>query len=53
MAFCRRRLAGPPSTPAPAPELLDAARCFADRATRSGATLDDALTAVRVAFAAR
>ena len=46
-------VAGPPSTPGPAPELLDAARRFADRATRSGATLDDALTAVRVAFAAR
>jgi GntR family transcriptional regulator len=43
---------GPPRHPAPPPELLDAARSFADRASRSGASLDDALVAVRVAFAA-
>jgi GntR family transcriptional regulator len=45
-------VAGPPRRPAPPPELLDAARTYADRASRAGATIDDALTAVRVAFAA-
>jgi GntR family transcriptional regulator len=45
-------VAGPPRRPAPPPELLDAARTYADRASRAGATVDDALTAVRVAFAA-
>jgi GntR family transcriptional regulator len=45
-------VAGPPRRPAPPPELLDAARTYADRAARAGATIDDALTAVRVAFAA-
>jgi GntR family transcriptional regulator len=45
-------VAGPPRRPAPPPELLDAARIYADRASRAGATVDDALTAVRVAFAA-
>jgi DNA-binding transcriptional regulator YhcF (GntR family) len=44
-------VAGPPRRPAPPPELLDAARAYADRASRAGATVDDALTAVRVAFA--
>jgi DNA-binding transcriptional regulator YhcF (GntR family) len=44
-------VAGPPRRPAPPPELLDAARTYADRASRAGATVDDALTAVRVAFA--
>jgi len=42
---------GPPQWPAPAAELIDAARSYADEASRSGATLEDALTAVRVAFA--
>lgn len=41
-------VAGPPRRHAPPPELLEAARAYADRA---GATVDDALTAVRVAFA--
>ena len=45
-------IAGPPRRPAPPPELLEAARAFADRAARAGVTVDDALTAVRVAFAA-
>ena len=44
-------IAGPPRRPAPPPELLDAARTYADRASRVGATVDDALTAVRVAYA--
>lgn len=44
-------VAGPPREPAPAAELLDAARRYAAQASTSGATLDDALTAVRVAFA--
>jgi DNA-binding transcriptional regulator YhcF (GntR family) len=44
-------VAGPPRRLAPPPELLDAARTYADRASRAGATVDDALTAVRVAFA--
>ncbi len=45
-------IAGPPRRPTPPPELLDAARSYADRASRAGATLEDALTAVRAAFAA-
>ena len=36
---------------APAAQLLHAARRYAHDATTAGATLDDALTAVRVAFA--
>jgi GntR family transcriptional regulator len=44
-------IAGPPRAPAPPAGLLDAARRYADEAERAGATLDDALTAVRVAFA--
>jgi GntR family transcriptional regulator len=44
-------IAGPPREPAPPPYLLDAARRYADQAARSGASLEDALTAVRVAFA--
>jgi DNA-binding transcriptional regulator YhcF (GntR family) len=44
-------IVGPPREK-PAPELLDAARSYADEASRAGATLEDALTAVRVAFAA-
>jgi DNA-binding transcriptional regulator YhcF (GntR family) len=44
-------VAGPPRRASPPPELLDAARSYADQASRAGATLDDALTAVRVAFA--
>ena len=42
---------GAPRRPAPSAELIDAARSYADQATRSGATLEDALVAVRVAFA--
>ena len=42
---------GPPRRPAPPAELLKAARSYADRASLTGASLDDALTAVRVAFA--
>jgi DNA-binding transcriptional regulator YhcF (GntR family) len=42
---------GPPRRPAPPSELLDAARSYADRASRAGVSLEDALTAVRVAFA--
>ena len=44
-------VAGPPRTPGPPAELLTAARQYAARASSAGATLDDALTAVRVAFA--
>jgi DNA-binding transcriptional regulator YhcF (GntR family) len=44
-------VAGPPERDAPAPELLSAARSFAADAGRAGATLEDALTAVRIAFA--
>ena len=44
-------IAGPPRGPAPPPEVLAAARHYALRASKAGATLDDALTAVRVAFA--
>ncbi len=44
-------VAGPPREPAPPAALLDAARRYAAQASTSGATLNDALTAVRVAFA--
>ena len=44
---------GAPELPGPPPALIEAARAYADRASRTGATLDDALTAVRVAFASR
>lgn len=44
-------IAGPPREPAPQPDLLAAARSYAGQASRSGASLEDALTAVRVAFA--
>ncbi len=44
-------IAGPPHRPAPQAELLSAARRYAARASTEGASLDDALTAVRVAFA--
>jgi GntR family transcriptional regulator len=43
---------GPPRRPAPPAELIEAARSYAGQASRTGATLEDALTAVRVAFAA-
>ena len=43
-------VAGPPSRPAPPAELL-AARRYAAQASNADATLDDALTAVRVAYA--
>jgi GntR family transcriptional regulator len=43
---------GPPHRPAPAGELIEAARTLAEHASRTGASLDDALIAVRVAFAA-
>src|SRR4051812_24837267 len=42
----------PPERTGPPPALLEAARSFADRAAGTGASLDDALAAVRVAFAA-
>jgi GntR family transcriptional regulator len=45
-------VAGPPREPAPPPDLLAAARSYAGQASRTGASLEDALTAVRVAFAA-
>ena len=44
-------IAGPPREPPPAADLLAAARSYAGLASRTGASLDDALTAVRVAFA--
>jgi DNA-binding transcriptional regulator YhcF (GntR family) len=42
---------GGPRRAGPPPALLDAARSYADRAASAGATLEDALIAVRVAFA--
>ena len=42
---------GPPNEPAPPAALVAAARSYADQASRTGAGLEDALTAVRVAFA--
>jgi len=44
-------VAGPPRELAPPAELLAAARQYAAQASHAEATLDDALTAVRVAFA--
>jgi DNA-binding transcriptional regulator YhcF (GntR family) len=44
-------VAGPPHEPPPAADLLAAARSYAGQASRTGASLEDALTAVRVAFA--
>jgi GntR family transcriptional regulator len=44
-------IAGPPRRPGPPADLLAAARKYAGQATRTGAGLEDALTAVRVAFA--
>jgi DNA-binding transcriptional regulator YhcF (GntR family) len=46
-------IAGPPRDPAPPPDLLAAARSYAGQAAKTGASLEDALTAVRVAFASR
>jgi DNA-binding transcriptional regulator YhcF (GntR family) len=43
---------GAPRRAAPSANLLEAARSYADEVSRSGASLEDALTAVRVAFAA-
>jgi DNA-binding transcriptional regulator YhcF (GntR family) len=45
------RVQAPPPWAGPSPALIDAARSYADRASRTGASLDDALVAVRVAFA--
>lgn len=42
---------GPPRGAAPPADLLGAARSYADAASRSGASLEAALTAVRVAYA--
>jgi GntR family transcriptional regulator len=44
---------GPPRQAGPPPDLIAAARSYADRASGTGATLEDALTAVRVAFASQ
>ncbi len=46
-------IAGLPAQAGPPPALIEAARSYADRASHTGATLDDALTAVRVAFASQ
>ena len=46
-------IAGPPRELAPPADLLAAARDYAGRASRTGANLEDALTAVRVAFASK
>jgi GntR family transcriptional regulator len=45
-------VAGAPDHAAPPAELLSAARRYADQASGAGASLDDALAAVRIAFAA-
>lgn len=42
---------GPPRQPAPTPDLMEAAHSYAGRATRTGASLDEAITALRVAYA--
>jgi GntR family transcriptional regulator len=43
---------GPPRRPSPPAHLIDAARNYARHAAGTGASLDDALIALRVAFAA-
>jgi len=45
-------VAGPPRRASPPTELIDAARAYAHHASRTGASLEDALTAVRLAFGA-
>jgi DNA-binding transcriptional regulator YhcF (GntR family) len=42
---------GPPREAGPPADLIEAARSYASQASRTGASLEDALTAVRVAFA--
>jgi DNA-binding transcriptional regulator YhcF (GntR family) len=42
---------GPPRQPAPPPGLMEAAHSYAGLAARTGASLEEAITAVRVAFA--
>jgi DNA-binding transcriptional regulator YhcF (GntR family) len=44
-------IAGPPHEAPPPADLLAAARSYAGHASKTGASLEDALTAVRVAFA--
>jgi GntR family transcriptional regulator len=44
-------ISGPPQESPPPADLLAAARSYAGQASRTGASLEDALTAVRVAFA--
>ena len=44
-------IAGPPHEPPPPADLLAAARSYVGQASKTGASLEDALTAVRVAFA--
>lgn len=43
---------GPPEQAGPAPELVEAAGRYAVHASRSGASVEDAILALRVAFAA-
>ena len=45
------RVEAMPQRSGPSSALIEAARSYADRASQTGATLDEALTAVRVAFA--
>jgi GntR family transcriptional regulator len=42
---------GPPRQPAPPPGLMEATNSYARLAARTGASLEEAITAVRVAFA--
>jgi DNA-binding transcriptional regulator YhcF (GntR family) len=44
---------GPPHQHAPSADLIRAARSYAGHASQTGASLEDALTAVRIAFAAK
>jgi len=46
-------VAGLPHGPAPPAHLIDAARSYADHAAQTGASLQDALIALRVAFASQ
>jgi DNA-binding transcriptional regulator YhcF (GntR family) len=44
---------GPPDHAAPSSDLIRAARSYAVHASQTGASLEDALTAVRIAFAGK
>jgi DNA-binding transcriptional regulator YhcF (GntR family) len=44
-------VAGPPRRPGPPPELISAAEAYAVKALETGASIDEAVSALRIAFA--